>query len=287
MCSNPEHFSQINEYGYNQIYSRMLSSKEKIKDIVITGGEPTIHPDFSKIFELLKREFSKIKIRLLTNGRMFTYDSFSKKCFELKNLSIDVSLHGYNAYTHDKITSVEGSFTQTVKGILNMLKYRRNRKQAVSIRVVISFLNVGYLHKVLDFICKNLSGVDGVALIFMEIEGLAEKNLDKLRITYWQFRKHLRILESRFNCFNFFKLFHFPLCVIDESLWKYVWRTLDKDETIFIEKCESCWCRQYCLGIPKSYYKVIGGEEFSPPPEIFVEKDYLNPWSHPIANVTY
>lgn len=282
MCTNPEEFRNADDYQYEPLYHRLLSQKEKIKDITMTGGEPTIHPEFTRIVDFLKKEFAGREITLLTNGRRFSYPGFARKCLEMKNFSVCVSLHGYNAQTHDKITLVRGSFEQAVAGMVNILRFRMPGQKLI-IRIVVTKLNAGCIHRILDFIKNRLQGIDKVAVIFMEMEGLAEKNLKTVGITYTEWKKQFGLLEPRIKHFNLLQFYHFPLCVVDKNLWKYVWRTLPEHEITFVSQCQQCWCKVYCLGIHKAYLKLIGDKEFMPPDKIEIEEDRIDPVHHPIA----
>jgi len=286
MCTNPEDFGNSNEYGYEDVYSRLMSQKKNQGHMTMTGGEPTIHPDFIRIIEYIKRDLSGMKITLLTNGRRLSYPAFTKKCLEIKNLQIAVSLHGYNAKTHDRVTLAKGSFVQTISGIANILKYK-NSFQELTIRLVITKLTYKYIHKILDLIKDKFSKVDKVAVMFMEIEGLAEKNIDLVGFTYKEWQRQLSLIRPRIKNFNQLQFYHFPLCTVDADLWKYAWRTVLEYELTFPSQCKGCWCRKYCLGVHKAYVRLIGDKEFSPPKKLTIKEDSIDPQHHPIADVYY
>ncbi|PIP18824.1 MAG: hypothetical protein COT38_05500 [Candidatus Omnitrophica bacterium CG08_land_8_20_14_0_20_41_16] len=282
MCTNPDDFWKEKDYNYDYLSQRLLLLRGKIKDITVTGGEPTIHPDFLRIIELLKRELPNIEITLLSNGRRFFYPLFAKKCLELNNMNIAIALHGYDAQTHDRITLVKGSFAQTVTGIKNLLKYKR-KSQNLEIRIVITKLTSPYVHKILYFIRGNFPTVDRVVLMFMEIEGRADKDIKTIGTTYKEWNSYLPRIKSMIKDFREIRLYHFPLCTVEPSLWKYVWRTLSKDEILFPPQCKICWYRKYCLGVHKRYLKRIGDSEFSPPQRLIIKNS--NDPHHPIVDV--
>jgi len=284
MCTNPEDFGDSDEYNYQDVYRRLMSQKKNEVHITMTGGEPTINPDFIRIIEYIKKDLSDMAITLLTNGRRFSYPVFAKKCLEIKNLQIAVSLHGHNSQTHDRITLAKGSFTQTVLGIANISKYK-NRFQRLTIRLVITKLTYKHIHKTLDFIKDKFPNVDKVAIMFMEMEEQAEKNIDLVGLTYKEWQTQLSLIRLRIKNFKQLQFYHFPLCTIDTDLWKYVWRTLSKDELTFAPQCERCWCKKYCLGIHKAYSRLIGDKEFFPPKKVIIKEDNSDLQHHPIANV--
>ncbi len=283
ICSNPDDFWKDQDYSYDYLRSRFRGFKGRIKSMTITGGEPTIHPDFSKIVELIKSELATTEINLLTNGRRFCYAPFARKCCELNNINIAISLYGYNARTHDRVTSVKGSFRQSCRGISNILRYKSPR-QALEIRVVVTKLNYRFLDKILRFIRARFPGVDRLTLVFMEIEGKAQENIKKTGITYTDFLGTLVKIEELIPEFKEFRLYHFPLCAVEKRFWKYIWNTLPKQEVTYPGQCKQCWLRLLCLGVHKGYVKTYGGKEFYPPKKTQIIK--TSHYNHPISHVS-
>lgn len=92
------------------------------QEVVLTGGEPTLRKDiFELIYYAKKLGFSLIQLQ--TNGRMFSYEDFTKKMSEIDKLQYFISIHGHNSQLHDSLTRVSGSFSQTTQGIKNLKKY--------------------------------------------------------------------------------------------------------------------------------------------------------------------
>ena len=90
------------------------------KQIILRGGEPTIHPDFLSILEYLKsRNFRNVII--LSNGRMFRYKEFCSKVISLGFNDFVIKLFSSSSATHDPLTAVDGSFRQTRAGIKNLI----------------------------------------------------------------------------------------------------------------------------------------------------------------------
>ena len=82
----------------------------------ITGGEPTLHPQFREIIRHV--ETLRIPFNLLTNGRWTEPDSIINLLTRASCLnSILVSLHGASANSHEAFTGVPGSFAETVDNI--------------------------------------------------------------------------------------------------------------------------------------------------------------------------
>jgi len=286
MCTNPNGFQDkrnSRNYTSEKILGRAESFTTGSDNINLTGGEPTIHPEFLKLLKELRYRFPINRIVIDTNGRRFYYRWFTKRCLDLPNLNFLISLHGYNAKTHDSITRSRGSFDQTIQGIRNILRYR-NRSHQLEIRIIITKLTYKYVEKILNLIKNEFPQVDRIVLIFMEMEGQAGRNFEIVGVTYQEVKKYLPGMAKWIGKFKEMRFYHFPLCVIDPSLWKYTWRTLPDDEVTFLPQCNKCLYKKYCLGIHKDYLKKIGGKEFKPIRKKMSIRT-INYFHHPIIEV--
>jgi len=293
MCTNPIGFQNgqdTKDYTYEKITERVKGFKEYLRitkeNINITGGEPTIHPDFLKLLKWFRSNFPQNRIVIASNVRRFYYPLFAKEALKTNNVTWEISFHGWNKKSCEAIALAPNSFNQTVKGIYNILKYR-NDFHEIELRVVIIKQNYQSLDKILNFIYEHFPGVDRVVLIFEEIEGSCEKNFKFVGITYSEVKNILeKNVKKWAGKFNELRLYHFPLCVLNYSLWKYVWRTLYQDEVSFLPICKECLYKKYCLGIHKGYLKMVGENEFRPiKKKVNIKLDKKN-YFHPILDVS-
>ena len=287
MCSNPSDFQATDpykDYSFDALKERIEKIKLIDDKIILTGGEPTIHPEFFRLLSFVRKKFPKTVIEFDTNGRRFCYPSFTKKVLLFNKINIYTSLHGFSAKTHDAVTRTPGSFLQTVKGIKNILKYKDLGLNEIELRIIVTKLTYKYIEKILKFIKESFPEVNRIVIIFMEMEGQAGDNFKIVGLTHTQFQKFIPKIAKWIPKFKEFRFYHFPLCVIDQSLWKYVWRTLPDYEVTFLPKCKNCLYKKYCLGIHKEYIKKVGTKEFRP-----IKKKYLiektDSFYHPIKNV--
>lgn len=82
----------------------------------ITGGEPTLHPDFTAIIEHV--ESCNLRYTLFTNARWNDPQQVITMLTGSNNLEcILISLHGASARTHEVFTATPGSFEETINNI--------------------------------------------------------------------------------------------------------------------------------------------------------------------------
>jgi SynChlorMet cassette radical SAM/SPASM protein ScmF len=109
-----------------------------------TGGEPTIHPEFSRLLQIQKNH--GLGGRLETNGMQVTSE-LAALLQECGVTGVSVSLDGALAATHDAVRNVSGGFKRTLSGIGHLVKagYRPE--------IIMSLMraNIGELESLLDF----------------------------------------------------------------------------------------------------------------------------------------
>ena len=145
-----------------------------MRRVVLSGGEPTVHPDYQEVVRLA-RELGYRHIQTITNGRRFCYPDFLAKAVAAGLDEVTFSLHGQTPQLHDRLTRVPGSFVQAVSALRNALGLPG---LIVSVDVVINRLNLPVLREHLDF-CIGL-GVREFDLLALVPFGDAWKNREEL-----------------------------------------------------------------------------------------------------------
>ncbi len=83
-------------------------------DLLLTGGEPLMRPDFPPIFEHVKKR--GFVVTVFTNG--FHIDERVRALFfDWPPFLVEITLYGATAETHEKVTQVPGSFRKTLKNV--------------------------------------------------------------------------------------------------------------------------------------------------------------------------
>lgn len=154
--------------GYIQQYG-------KIK-LTLTGGEVTIRKDFIDILKFIETKKMSGDIEFVdiqTNGRKFANDEIAQAAAKTIDFFL-IALHSNKSEIHDKITQVNGSFEQTTKGILNIVKYSSSK--VVAVQTVINSLNYNTLPELYKYIVCDLH-LNECNITFPHPIGVCQSNL--------------------------------------------------------------------------------------------------------------
>lgn len=80
--------------------------------LMLTGGEPMIHPHFFDIGNMT-RELGFV-VRIRTNGHLLHPHNVERLLREVEPYAVEVTLHGASAEVHDRQTRVPGSFDRLI-----------------------------------------------------------------------------------------------------------------------------------------------------------------------------
>ena len=83
--------------------------------LMLTGGEPMIHPHFFDIGRMAKTLGFVVRVR--TNGHSLSSNMVERVLDEVDPYLVEVTLHGASAAVHDRQTRVPGSFDRLIKNI--------------------------------------------------------------------------------------------------------------------------------------------------------------------------
>lgn len=286
MCTNTDSMRDADVFQLSTIKNYL---EEKIKKaggnpqtIHITGGEPTIAPHFFKVLRYIRKNHPRIKVKVLSNGRRFVYDEFTEKCLQFP-IDFIIPIHGSNPELHDNVTRVSGSFSQTFRGLKKII--RKRKVQDIEIRIIATQLNFQDIPNILKLIKQEFEQVEKIAIIFLELEGQGEKNIDDVKINYEELKPILQKAKEYFEFFDDLRLYHFPLCMLEKQFWPYAWRTLPDNEVVFLDECKSCKVKKYCLGVHKSYLEQNKKPEISSITELNVKIEPTGNFHKPIKEI--
>lgn len=95
--------------------------EEAVTEVTVSGGEPTMHPDFCKIVKYI---FGKgMKLTILSNGERFSDEKYADAFLDIvdvDSVKIITTIHSDSAELHEAANQTKGSFQRTVSGLLNL-----------------------------------------------------------------------------------------------------------------------------------------------------------------------
>ncbi len=246
-------------------------------EVVFTGGEPTLHPDFLDIVRYAKKMGFK-EIQIQTNGRLFAYEDFCLKITAAGATQFSPALHGHNARTHDFLTTAKGSFEQTVQGIKNLKKLN----QYVLTNTVITTKNYRQLPQIAQLLVDL--DVNQFQFAFIHLGGTALKNKDWIVPQKSKIMKHIKKgLDIGIKANRRVMTEAIPYCLMD-GYEEYIAEKIIPPATVydagFVVKdyhlyrkdkgktkgpnCKKCKYNKVCEGPWKEYPEIFGWNEFKP-----------------------
>lgn len=116
-CSEEHRMQRYKQFPvtWGRIATVLRTSAERgVKNVHLTGGEPSIHPKFVATLALAKKLGMRTSVG--TIGTMLCREDFAREALEYLDEAL-FSLHGPDAATHDALTRREGSFEQVTSAI--------------------------------------------------------------------------------------------------------------------------------------------------------------------------
>ncbi|MBQ7849914.1 MAG: radical SAM protein [Clostridia bacterium] len=266
-----------------------LGVKEQgVTHITLSGGEPTLHPDFNRI---LKHCASLgLQAGLLSNGDTFHRMENVERFFAdvpRDCVQITTALHSHQPEPHDRVTGSPGSFGRSVQGLLNVMAQGLH----VTVKQVISRWNYQSLPDFVDFCFREFGPRASMTLCGMDFCGMQPDQISEVAVGYSEIgpclEKALDLvisLRQQYRAFPQFTVADLPLCCVDPYYWRFFTRvsrsTLSQysapadaqghvkshydsvnDCDIFFQACRSCCVAEHCPGVWYTAYRHFGESE--------------------------
>ena len=252
--------------------------------LIITGGEPTIRKELPDIIQYAKA--ANIEwIELQTNGRRLKDAELVQRLREAGLTSSLVALHSHNSKVHDSITQREGSLSETIAGINNLI----DNGVEVRTNTVISRLNVDHLDKLASFMVEEIPGLSAAQLTFPHPNGNAYRNFDWVvpRLTE-SYQKIIAAIKIALRGDLWIMVEAVPFCFLPgferhsidiEHLERVVgtdlgsgvedgrildYRLLLKSDKRKSRRCRECCLDPICEGVWKEYAEKYSTDELTP-----------------------
>jgi hypothetical protein len=274
-CCQDRELRKLNSDLSLNYIKQIVASELPINKVVLTGGEPTMNSHFIKIIEYLAQ--NKIgNIQLQTNARTLRDKNLLNTLVTAGVNSFGISMHGYDAHTHEAFTNTEGSFYELVEALHNI----RNFDIPVALNCVITKHNIHCLDKIFDFVARN-NFADTLQYAFIHITGNAKTKVGDYVSISTAANAIKKVISD--NMDMNLKVFTeaIPFCVmtnyekniaelynndIDVVVYDFHEKKYFRDN-IFKYKpssCQKCLFNSICCGTWKEYFEIFGAQEFIP-----------------------
>lgn len=138
--------------------------------VVLTGGEPTLHPDILLVIEEFRnRGFAAIQLQ--TNLTLRLLSISVNDLVKAGVTSFGISLHGSTSEMHESFTRTKGSFINTVNNLTKL----SHLGIPVALNCVISKYNLNSLSEIVTFVAANHLA-NSIQFAFIHITGRADQH---------------------------------------------------------------------------------------------------------------
>lgn len=258
---------------------RLLSDNANDRgSVLFTGGEPTTRSDLPELIRYATEKCGYKTVIIQTNGRRLAYKSYLKELIKSGAGQFAVSVHGHIAALHDYLTQAEGSFSETILGIRNVLEFG----STLATNTVITKSNCRNLPDIATLL--GTIGVKQMQFSYPHLEGKALLNADNIAPPMLMAAPYMRKAvetATRFGSVVFTE--GFPYCILGDLKEHAVENFHTKRKVVdfrsdiedfhghrmgFMKKkmpvCLECQRNNICEGLWADYIERFSGKEFKP-----------------------
>ena len=249
--------------------------------VVVTGGEPTIHPGFWSIVEQLAA--FAIEWDINTHGRSFAVPGFAERAVSLGLKRAIVSLHSHDAATSAAIFGTsEQNHSLSVQGIRRLL----DAGVMMMANCVINQLNLDQLETYTQKSWELFGDRIALKFVFPSTLGKGGRWPAIAGLRYADVRAPIRRVHALADELGLRVFFEsIPHCIVgcregvnlgrsafgethyledDGGDRIYAMRAIEADLFVFAEVCRSCPVSRRCSGVAQTYAARHGVEELEP-----------------------
>ena len=262
------------------IKDEMRDARTRGEHLTVTGGEPTIRPDFVEIIRYARELDYDVLVQ--TNGRRLSNPELVRQLKEFDRVVYCIALHGPTAQIHDAITQRPGSFAQTVQGFRNLY----DNGLPYTNKVVLSKLNYRHLPELCAFMLELHANIVNIA--YPHAQGRARQLWESVVPTYTEVAPYVHraldfLLENKVRV----STEAMPYCLMEgyESLVAEAYQSPEEYSEINqygsttgiqnwskvrlaikskFPQCQACRFDAVCEGPWNEYAQMFGSNEFTP-----------------------
>lgn len=215
--------STANEVSIEEAQRFILNSP--IKDnLIISGGEPTIHNDFIDIVRYAKQHFKHVS--LMTNCIRFSDAGFLKKTIEAGVDRISIPFYSSIEKEYNYMVGNQNAFKSYIQGLSNINALLPERQFEVQIKLLLAKFTYKLNPKSIEYIATRFPNIKQLSLFGFHISNKALSHADECIIDYNESRTYndktiLSLIQNSFD----FHVCEVPLCAFSEGIIGYLIKT--------------------------------------------------------------
>lgn len=271
LMSSVEHFKQNN-----------------IEQIVISGGEPTLHPKLSELICCIQK--SGIKVILLSNSELFSNEKFFNKFtnkVDTSKITVITTLHSHIADEHEEANQTSNSFKRSLTGLLNLCNVDAN----IIVKHCITKHNYQNLTDFYAFCDEYFPEKVTLQMCGIDYCGITRNQMEKEVLSFIDLKPYLESMFDVHICRqeegslrNLYTI-NIPLCAADVYYWNvknfmrkkaskiyHAYKDPRHSFVVDVENnvstcsgvCEACKAISVCIGTYKTAFDAFGGRIIRP-----------------------
>lgn len=147
-CSNPSSGDVMSLDKIKKIILRY--KKDKLAGVLLTGGEPTMHP---KLIEIIKYcAANEIACKLITNGQRLAYSKYLRALIAAGLRQLHISIYSHKKQIQSKLTQNNAAIDNLTTAFRNLA---RHPELAVNVNITINSQNQDHLQEVVKWVVDN------------------------------------------------------------------------------------------------------------------------------------
>lgn len=267
------------------IFKRLSQlAEEGIKQVTLSGGEPTLHPAFVEIISFC--QLKGIHVYILSNSEQFSSDDFMANTagkVDWGRINVITTLHSQDAFEHEAANRTHGSWGRSVSGLLKLLELGAD----VTLKHCITKSNYRDLLEFYDYFDSVFPERTDFQMCGIDYCGVSENELMERGLSFPEMRENLEQMLDRHiermeeGSSRRLYCIHLPLCSCDPYYWKFLRREdssysgyIDPDDdSLHIPEqnagvdfffCGSCRVKSVCPGTYRTVFSKFGGALVKP-----------------------
>lgn len=205
-----------NEVTLEEAKKFILESPIK-QDLIISGGEPTIHRDFLEIVRFAKQNFEHVS--LMSNGIKFADMDFLKATIDAGVDRISIPFYSSVDSELNHMVGNPNAYANVMRGISNINELLTLRPFDVQIKLLLAKFTYKSNPISIDFIASHFGNLKNVSLFGFHISEKALQHADDCIINYNESRLYNDLSIEKMQKYGFdYHVCEIPLCAFSEKI---------------------------------------------------------------------